>query len=108
MRAMSIREYLHQLDDSQLDSAIEIANEIKTIREEEETVHIWVVSGGGLNHAAFEINDYQQAVKTLIKVVEKTAELYPNKRMNLEIRRHEIRESELEKWLELKSFMSPV
>jgi len=100
---MSTEDFLQELNDSQLDMAITIAKTIKSVRASENTIKIWVVSGGGLNHCAFTEDKHKLAVTALVTCIKNKAEQYPDIRMDWELRKHEIRESELESWLKLKN-----
>ena len=92
---MSISEYLSGLDYDQLAHAKREIERLIKQKDEESKVELWVVSDDMMNHGAFFIDDYYDAVEFMCRAIKQDAKNRPGGRLNFELRKLKFRESEV-------------
>ena len=99
---MSIRDYLEELDTTQLQFAIQEANRIIGERKNQEKIPIYLVSDDVVNWYAFEVGQENEAMDAAVHVLESQRERfkemglnYDNIQVNINVMRYSQHEADV-------------
>lgn len=93
---------LKELDSYSINDLYEIRNAVSTLitkKEDQDTTPLWIVEDLWNTHAAFREEEFQEAAKKMSELSLAQAKEKPDEDLDLSIRKMNVRNSEVEKYL---------